>query len=260
MRPPRLFWALVTGLAALAALRGETAAAKNPFHADPARSARVTADQTPIAPAYSSFVGRAVTDAGMFWYTEHHTVRITNGHTDINTRYVAANGTPIAELSAAIDGRSYLPTTRLIDHRDNYRYAIEPLIDRHAVVITQQLGHGPEEHRTLTLRDDLMTFQGVMLYILDQRAALLRGQALFAQSIVPSRMTSYGVRIYKRATQGNLLMVRLEMSSAAFRFFSTPSDVTIDLASGRLLEFAGPSNLLDDKDKPVRVHIVYEYP
>ncbi len=79
------------------------------------------------------------------------------------------------------------------------------------------------------------------------------------QSIVPSRMTSYGLRIYKRAMQGNLLTVRLEMSAVAFRFFSTPSDVTIDVASGRLLEFAGPSNLLDERDRPVRVHIIYEY-
>ncbi|HEX3703418.1 MAG TPA: hypothetical protein VHU82_08815 [Vicinamibacterales bacterium] len=247
----RVCWGLVVMTAAAAVLRGATL---------PDRRQVISTGRAPGDPAYSSFFGRAVTDAGTFWYTEYHTLRTAKGRTDINTRYVAASGAPIAELSADVGSRRYLPTTRMIDHRDNYRYAIEPQIDRHGVLITQQLAHGAEEHRTLALRDDLMTFQGIMLYIIDQRAALERGQSLYAQSIVPSRMTSYGVRIYKRAVQGNLLTVRLEMSSAAFRFFSTPSDVTIDLASGRLLEFAGPSNLLDDKDKPVRVHIIYEYP
>ena len=128
------------------------------------------------------------------------------------------------------------------------------------VRLTQQLGGGVSEQRTIALRDDLMTFQGVLLFIVDRRVDLQRGQTLTAQWIVPSRMTSYGLRIYKRALQGNLLTVRLELSSVAFRFFSTPSDLTIDVASGRVLEFAGPSNLLDDKDKPVRVRIVYEYP
>ncbi len=212
-----------------------------------------------LNPAYASFSGRAVTDAGTYWYTEHHTVRAVNGHTDIQTRYVAADGHPIAELSAEITSERYLPKTRLIDHRDDYVYSIEPIRDRHAVLLTQQLGRGREERRTLALRDDLMTFQGVLLYIIDQRAALQRGQSLYVQSIVPSRMTSYGLRIYKRAMQGNLLSVRLEMSAVAFRLFSTPSDVTIDVASGRLLEFAGPSNLLDERDRPVRVHIIYEY-
>ena len=218
------------------------------------------AGQAFVNPAYASFAGRAVTDAGTFWYTERHTVRTTNGRTDIETKYVSADGRPIAELSAEITSERYLPKTRLIDHRDNYVYSVEPMRDRQAVVLTQRLGNGREERKTLARRDDLMTFQGVLLYIIDQRAALQRGQALFVQSIVPSRMTSYGLRIYKRAMQGNLLTVRLEMSSVAFRFFSAPSDVTIDVASGRLLEFAGPSNLLDEKDRPVRVHIVYEYP
>jgi hypothetical protein len=218
------------------------------------------AGQVLVNPAFASFAGRAVTDAGTFWYTERHTVRTTNGRTDIETKYVAADGTPIAELSAEITTERYLPKTRLIDHRDDYTYSIEPIRDRHAVVLTQRLGNGREERKTLALRGNLMTFQGVLLYIIDQRAALQHGQALFVQSIVPSRMTSYGLRIYTRASQGNLLTVRLEMSSAAFRFFSTPSDVTIDVASGRLLEFAGPSNLLDEKDRPVRVHIIYEYP
>jgi hypothetical protein len=225
-----------------------------------AATAIAGARQPLMNPANASFTGRAVTDAGTFWYTESHTVRTTNGRTDIETKYVAADGRPIAELSAEITGERYLPKTRLIDHRDNYVYTVEPIRDRQTVVLTQQLGNGREERKTLARRDDLMTFQGVLLYIIDQRAALQRGQALFVQSIVPSRMTSYGLRIYKRALQGNLLTVRLEMSSAAFRFFSTPSDVTIDVASGRLLEFAGPSNLLDEKDRPVRVHIVYEYP
>jgi hypothetical protein len=218
------------------------------------------ARQIQLNPAYASFSGRAVTDAGTFWYTEHHTVRTANGRTDIQTKYVAADGKPIAEISAEITSERYLPKTRLIDHRDDYVYSIEPIRDRHAVLVTQQLGRGREERRTLALRDDLMTFQGVLLYIIDQRGALQRGQSLFVQSIVPSRMTSYGVRIYRRASQGNLLTVRVEMSSVAFRFFSTPSDITIDVASGRLLEFAGPSNLLDERDRPVRVHIVYEYP
>ena len=232
----RLFCSTVVLLAAMAVLRGE---AELPF---------------------ASFLGRAVTDTGTLWYTEHDTVRTVNGRTTIDTRYVAADGKPIADLSAEITGERYLPKTQMIDHRDNYRYSIEPLLDRRAVLITQQLGHGAEEHRTLVRRDDLMTFQGVMLYIIDERSALQRGQSLQVQSIVPSRMTSYGVRIYKRASQGNLLTVRLEMSSLAYRFFTTPSDVTIDVASGRLLEFAGPSNLLDEKDRPVRVHIIYEYP
>lgn len=231
----RFLCSVVVLLAAIAVLRGEE-------------------------PAFTSFFGRAVTDTGALWYTEYDTVRTVNGRMAIDTRYIAADGTPLANLSAEITGERYLPKTQMIDHRDNYRYAIEPLLGRHAVLLTQQLGRGAEEHRALALRDDLMTFQGVMLYIIDQRAALQRGQSLQVQSIVPSRMTSYGVRIYKRASEGNLLSVRVEMSSVAYRFFTTPSDVTIDVASGRLLEFTGPSNLLDAKDRPVRVHIVYEYP
>jgi len=211
------------------------------------------------APPDASFSGRAVTATGALWYTEHDTVRTAAGRTQIETRYVAADGRPMADLSAEITGPRYLPTTHLIDHRDNYVYSVEPLPDRGVVKLTQQLGRGVVEQRTIPLRGDLMTFQGVLLFIVDRRADLQRGQALSAQWIVPSRMTSYGVRIYKRSLQGNLLTVRLELSSVAFRFFSTPSDLTIDVASGRILEFAGPSNLLDEKDKPVRVHIVYEY-
>jgi hypothetical protein len=223
------------------------------------RGAAAARVQIRIEPAELSFFGRAVTDAGAVWYTEHDTVRTANGRSEIDTRYTAADGSPIAELHAEFSSEKYLPATHLVDHRDNYSYSIVPLLDRGTVLLTQQLGHGPESHKTLALRDDLMTFQGVMLYIIDQRTALRRGQSLSVQSIVPSRMTSYGVRIYRRAGEGNLLTVRLELSSAAFRFFSMPSDVTIDVASGRLLEFAGPSNLLDEKDRPVRVHIVYEY-
>jgi hypothetical protein len=248
MRFPRsiVAAALALGLAAGAIARAAEA------HGD--------APQIQINPGYSSFSGRAVLEGGTLWYTEHHTVRTTNGRTGVETKYVGADGKPIAELSAEFTTERYLPKTRLIDHRDDYVYSIEPMRDQRSVLLTQQLAHAREQRRTLALRDDLMTFQGVLLYVIDQRAALQRGQTLFVQSIVPSRMTSYGLRIYKRASQGNLLIVRLEMSAAAFRFFATPSDITIDVASGRLLEFSGPSNLLDDKDRPVKVRIVYEYP
>jgi hypothetical protein len=252
----RAFCSVIGLFAAAAVLRGQPA---TPAYCRVQDPAYVSMRSSEPPTGYTSFLGRAVTDAGVFWYTEHHALRATAGGANISTRYVAADGTLIAELSAEITTNRYLPATRLIDHRDNYIYSITPNRDRHVVVLTQQLGRSGETRKTLALRDDLMTFQGVLLYIIDQRAALQRGQSLFVRSIVPSRMTSYGLRIYKRASDGNLLTVRLDMSSAAFRFFSTPSDVTIDVASGRLLEFAGPSNLLDDKDRPVSVHIVYEY-
>ncbi len=238
--------ALVVMLAAAAALSAE-AVRHGRDQKEPARA------------SLSSFSGRAVTDSGRLWYTEHHSVRTAGGRTEIDTRYVAADGTPIADLSAEITSERYLPKTHLIDHRDNYTYAVEPLPDQHLVRLTQRAGRAAAEQKTIALRADLMTFQGVLLFVIDQRAALQRGETLFAQSIVPSRMTSYGVRIYKHALQGNLLTVRIEMTSAAFRLFSTPTDLTIDVASGRLLAFSGPSNLLDEKDKPVRVHVIYEY-
>jgi hypothetical protein len=209
-------------------------------------------------PLAESCSGRAVTTAGRHWYTEEHKIGSKDGHAQIETRYVATDGTPMAELSAEIGRARYLPRTRFVDHRDQYRYTIDPLPNGKVVRITETSGpHQRERSKTLAMHDRLMTFQGALLFIRDQIDGLEHGSRFVIYYLVPSRMRSYAVRIYKRSIDGSVLSLRMEMDTAAYRLLMPAMDLKIDTRSRRLLEFSGASNLLDDRDRLVNVRITY---
>ena len=73
------------------------------------------------------FSGRAVTRAGVLWYTEEHRMKKNGERVQIETTYLAADGKLIAELWTEPGSARYLPRTRFVDHRDKYRYGIEPI-------------------------------------------------------------------------------------------------------------------------------------
>jgi hypothetical protein len=200
------------------------------------------------------FRGVARLADGRVAYVEEHEVRWEGGRpVEAATRYLDAEGHPIARLDSDYRPAPFAPDYEFVDLRSGARESVRRsdgqlwLFDGEARhLLPPSPGH------------PLVAGQGLDRFIRAHRAELERGQRLAVRLALPGRLAAYDFRIRARSGEGGLLRVQVEPSSLLLRLLSPAILAEYD-AAGRLLRYRGVSNLAGADGSVQQVEIAYAH-
>lgn len=195
--------------------------------------------------------------SGALLYRETHWVSPDAG-ADRWVLYQCADGTAFARKRVAAATGS-APNFAFEDGRDGYREGVRGTGGRRTVFV--RAASGAETGRTLEVPANGVIDAGFDAAVREHWDALMDGQSVRMQFLVPSRKRFYPVRVQRiAATRWNGVRAeRLRMRLDAWFGFAVP-DVHLVYASAdrRLLEFAGTGNVRDARGANPHVRIVFE--
>jgi hypothetical protein len=172
--------------------------------------------------------------------------------------YRCADGRPFARKHVLAGGSPQAPDFELEDARDGYREGVRTRGGRREVLA----GPGPEVSAGVPLdvpRDGVID-AGFDIAVRRNWDALMAGQTVRLQFLVPSRQRFYPVKVRRETAldwQG-VPAERLRMQlDLWFGFVVPPIDVTYARDDRRLLEFAGTGNLRDARQDFPDVRIAF---
>jgi hypothetical protein len=172
--------------------------------------------------------------------------------------YRCADGRPFARKRVLANGPPQAPDFELEDARDGYREGVRTRDGR------REVHAGPTDGRasvaTLVVPADGVIDAGFDAAIRSHWNALMAGQTVRMQFLVPGRLRFYPVRVRRDASlqwQG-VPAERLRMQLDAWFGFAVPAVmVTYARDDRRLLEFAGTGNLRDARQDFPAVRIAF---
>lgn len=172
--------------------------------------------------------------------------------------YRCADGKPFARKRVA-GGTPASPDFSLEDGRDGYREGVRSASGKRAVFVREP-GRA-ETSRTLAVPAGGVIDAGFDAAVRRHWPALMRGEAVRLQFLVPSRKRFYPVQVRRAgATEWNGIQAeRLHMRLDAWYGFAVP-DVALVYGRDdrRLLEFAGTGNVRDARGRNPQVRVVFD--
>ncbi len=76
--------------------------------------------------------------------------------------------------------------------------------------------------------------------------------------IFPSKLDYYSFRIRPLESEDTILLLRLEFDSWFIRLFAPHLDITYNKSTKKIVQYYGPSNILDESGEIQNVHIFYD--
>ena len=214
----------------------------------------------PAGPAGASpevvrFQGVARSRDGGVAYVEEHEVRLSNGQVvSAETRYRAPDGRPIARLVSAYEPGSFAPDYEFQDLRTGLRELVRKAPDG----VRLQDG---DRAKVLPFPEDvpLVAGQGLDRYARAHLDRLARGEVLKVSLALPGRLDAYGFQLRGERLPGGLVRVRFEPTSFVLRLLAPSLVGEYDPGSGRLVRYAGVSNVAAEDGSSQQVEISYSY-
>lgn len=208
-----------------------------------------------------SFSGSAyATGSDELLYRETHYVFAGDHGGERVVLYQCPDGRAFARKRSRDDGDAQAPDFDLVDARVGYREGVRRIGGQREVYV-QRTAAQPEQADPLRLPADGVIDTGFDVFAQAHWQALLRGDTLRFDFLVPSRRTFYAFKVSKVdlpvAPPGS---VTFRMASSSWFAFLLPHiDISYDLTTRRLVHYEGLSSVRDVKTgKNYRVH--YEYP
>lgn len=189
-------------------------------------------------------------------YTEKHTAVYRSGKIETSTNeYFNLNREKIAELNSDYSKSLIMPTYIFRDFRTGF---VEGLrwVDGRYFIFRQEKGK-PEEQNLLDNRENVFSCQGWHYYLIANLEHLQK-KPLQMKLIFPSKLDYYSFQIKLLDTESNLMRFRLEFDNWFMRLFAPYLDLTYDKTAKKILQYYGPSNILDDRGEIQNVYIFYE--
>jgi hypothetical protein len=189
-------------------------------------------------------------------YDERHTAFYKDGKLQASkNEYFDLSGNKIAELNSNYTKSIMMPTYIF---RDLKTGDVEGLRwkDGKYLIFRQKKGE-PEEVNPLENVENVFSCQGWHYYLianLDQ----LNKKPIKMKLIFPSRLDYYSFRIRTLDITEDMLKLRIEFDSWIIRLFSPHLDITYDKKKRKIIEYYGPSNILDDNGDIQTVYIFYD--
>ena len=192
---------------------------------------------------------------GALLYRETHFVA-PGGSGERWVLYRCPDGSPFARKRVAPAAAPATPNFAFEDGRDGYREGVRGTDRSRAVFVRGE--DGAETARTVQVPADGVIDAGFDAAVRGHWQALMAGESVRMQFLVPSRKRFYPVRVQRvGATRWNGIEAqRLRMRLDAWFGFAVP-DVQLVYASRdqRLLEFAGTGNVRDGRGANPQVRI-----
>ncbi len=210
------------------------------------------------------FKGIARDARGEIAYIEEHRMTYENGRPQRNeTRYLDAAGKEIAVLTSNFTANHpYVPNYAFEDRRFGRQDGT--FVDgRWVKVYGRADQNAPVQQNMVRLEDDMVTGQGLHVFLRDHLDELAEGDAIKqVQFLVPMEGRDYTFRIRRldMSSDPGTVTFNIEADSWFLRLFAPTLEARYDRASRRLLSYQGASNLLGADRGPQNVTITYRYP
>ncbi len=191
---------------------------------------------------------------GRVAYVEEHLVRLEGERpVSAETRYLDAEGRPIARLDSDYRTDLFAPDYEFVDWRRGAHHRVQRAED--GVLLRDG-----EERRLLPLPPGrpLVAGQGVDRFIRAHLAALARGEERAVLLALPGRLAAYEFRVRGEALPAGLTRVHLEPRNFILRLLAPSIAADYD-AAARLRRYRGVSNLTDADGGSLEVDITYAY-
>lgn len=210
-----------------------------------------------------SFQGVARNEGGEVVYKEVHRMLYQDSRPRRNrTSYLNAEGQEFAILESSFTAHPYVPSYRFEDMRFG-REEGTIVEDGLVRLYWRRSADAAIKQKTLPLTDDMITGQGLHVFLQDHLEELIARDAVEkVDFLVPLEGEQYSFRIRRLAEPGSnpeTVSFRVEIDSWFLRLFAPYIEVRYHRETKRLLSYKGPSNLLDANREIQNVTITYEY-
>ena len=200
-------------------------------------------------------------DSGRPLYREQHLMRAA-ADGDLVERlvvYRCTDGTPFARKRVDYRDAPAAPAFQFEDVRSGYREGLQRGPDGARVFVDRP---DAEKQQAPLPGGALVADAGFDQWVRREWPRLVAGESVPMEFLVPSRLTSYGFKVYEvdeaSAEAGRRFRLRL---GGLLGWFAPHIDVVYSEADRRLLRFEGLSNLRDDAgEDPLKVRIVFPEP
>lgn len=194
---------------------------------------------------------------GRLLYTETHWTR-GDAAPERWVLYRCADGKPFARKQVSPPA-GMAPNFALQDARDRHREGVRgPVGNR---VVYQHAAGSAEQARKLAVPADGVIDAGFDVAIRRHWQALMRGQTVQLQFLIPSRQRFFPVKVKRTGTvqRGQVAAERLRMTLDAWFGFAVPAvELVYARDDRRLLEFLGTGNVRDARGRNPQVRIVFD--
>ncbi len=198
-------------------------------------------------------------ESGQPLYREQHVLRM-DGAAPLERLvvYRCNDGTPFARKRVDYRGSPSAPAFQFEDVRSGYREGVERDARGARVFVTRP---GDAKESAELPSGELVADAGFDQWVRGSWPKLAAGDSVLMEFLVPSRLTSYGFKVYEveQADAGALDARRFRLRlGGLLGWFAPHIDVVYAESDRRLLRFEGLSNLRDDAgEDPLKVRIEF---
>lgn len=209
-----------------------------------------------------SYSGKAYTLDGHFVYqSEYQVIRQEETFLQVLTKYKTKRGKVFATVETDLSQHTFIPEYALVDHRLD----LEEHLEWHPKGLYCRYRH-EDETRTfvIELPKDAVAIsgQGLHFYIYEHLERLLTlKKPKTINFLVPRQGRFYPFRIFppKIDQQKHEAVFKIQFDHWFIRFFTPSLSMRYDVKTRHLLEYRGPSNLLDAKGQVQMIREEFEH-
>jgi hypothetical protein len=198
----------------------------------------------------------------LIYVEDHKFVRSAQGQLlRIETEYFKASTQQlIARMNTDFREASpdFFPNYKYEDLRREVTHEVKRLPGAQRKVELSRLSPKGRKSTTLDVRDNMVTGQGILLWLERELPRLLAREKLHVRFVLPAFLDDYGFEAFKlRKASEDLVTLQVQLDHWFFRLFSSPIEVDMHVRDQRFVAYRGPGNVMGENGKPQTVHINY---
>lgn len=190
-------------------------------------------------------------ESGKPLYRESHVEAVSGGKPRfLHTRFLRVDGEAFAERTLDFSATPFTPTYRFEDFRTGLQEGAAKEADGYRVHSRKAKGK-PRKEKLLRVPEPAIIDGGFNAFLKHHREALVRGERLRFQFVVPSRLAWYRFEAFLdeeksgKGPEGPLVFVAVPRNKA-LRLLAPRIQVTYGPGTGRMIGYQGISNLAAD--------------
>lgn len=209
-----------------------------------------------------AFQGIACDEYGDIAYTEEHRMTYENDRPQRNeTRYRNAQGQEIAVLNSNFTTHPYVPSYAFEDRRFGRQDGT--FVDGAWIKIYGRADQdAPVQQERIRLEDDMITGQGLHLYLRDHMEQFSQDDAIQRVrflALPAGRDLVFRIRRSDASGEPEAVGFSIEADNRLLQLAASPIEIRYNRETRRLLSYRGPSNLLNAEQDLQNVTITYRY-
>jgi hypothetical protein len=201
-------------------------------------------------------------ESGKLGYLEEHTFYYNdNRRVKVETVYRWPTGEKFADFISDYTKHPYIPAYRFRDKRFDRIEGLEWLENGKIRIYGKKYGDRQLLSKVMDPPSPGFAAQGLNFFIVDNFEDLTAQDKdpVEVEFVAPMAQRSYGFRIKAKGLPvGNIVKFRAEIDNWFIRLFAPSIDVKYDMQKKVLLEYKGPSNLLNNEKDIETVVIKYD--